>query len=27
MQTGLFKWKPDYDGAASEYSKAGKFRL
>ncbi|KAK2190916.1 hypothetical protein NP493_65g07041 [Ridgeia piscesae] len=22
MQTGLFKWKPDYDGAASEYSKA-----
>jgi hypothetical protein len=24
MKTGLFKWKPDHDGAAAEYAKAGK---
>ena len=23
MKTGLLKWKPDYDGAAFEYGKAG----
>jgi len=23
LKTGLFKWKPDFDGAAFEYSKAG----
>jgi hypothetical protein len=23
MKTSLFKWKPDIDGAAAEYAKAG----
>lgn len=23
LKTGLLKWKPDYDSAASEYGKAG----
>lgn len=25
LKTGLMKWKPDYDVAANEYSKAGNF--
>lgn len=23
LKTGLLKWKPDYEGAAMEYGKAG----
>ncbi len=25
LKTGLLKWKPDYDGAVSEFTKAGEY--